>query len=190
MASARLIVQRYAQALHSLASEGGALEAVDSQLSALHELLAETPELAEQLANPRLTREVKTRVLTQLLPAGEGSDLVRKVALLLTRNGRAALLSVLKEVYDEIAMAAAGRQVARVKSSHALDDATRQRIQASLAALTGNSITLEEAVDASLLGGVTVQIGSKLIDGSLRGRLEKIQDKLLRAPIASVSADA
>lgn len=190
MASARLIVQRYAQALHSLASETGALEAVDSDLQVLDELLSESPELAEQLANPRLTREVKERVLTQLLAGAEGSSLVQRVALLMTRKGRAGLLTELRPIYAEIAMAAAGRQVARVTSAQGLDEGTRQQLGERLGALTGNSITLEETVDASLLGGVTVQIGSKLIDGSLRGRLEKIQDTLMRAPIASAGTDA
>ncbi len=188
MASTRLIVNRYALALHGLASEQGSLEQVEAQLEDLAANLASSDELRRQLANPRLGRETKKAVLSQLL--GDGvDDRLRATVMLMANKGRAGLLSELQPALADIAMAASGQAVASVVSATALDDDTRQRLIAQLQQLSGKDITLEESVDESLLGGVSVQIGSRMIDGSLKRRLEVLEHKMLDAHIA-LSSDA
>ena len=188
MASTRLIVNRYALALHGLASEAGSLEQVGAQLDDLAANLASSDELRGELANPRLGRETKKAVLSQLL--GEGVEAhLRATVMLMADKGRAGLLDELQPALAEIAMTASGRAVASVVSATALDDDTRQRLVAQLQQLSGKDITLEENVDESLLGGVSVQIGSRMIDGSLKRRLEVLEHKMLAAQIA-LSSDA
>jgi F-type H+-transporting ATPase subunit delta len=102
-------------------------------------------------------------------------------------KGRAGLLAELKPAFDEIAMAASGRAVASVTSATPLDDAVRTRLTAQLGDLTGKHITLEETVDESLLGGISVRIGSRMIDGSLKRRLEMLEHTMLGAHIALAS---
>lgn len=183
MASSRLIVNRYAQALHGLASEAGLLEQVEAQLEDLAANLATSAELRRQLANPRLGRETKKAVLSQIL--GDGADdRLRRTVMLMADKGRAGLLGELQPALAEIAMAASGQAVATVASAVALDDSTRERLTAQLRQLTGKDITLEETVDESLLGGVSVRIGSRMIDGSLKRRLEMLEQKMLGAHIA------
>ena len=186
MASAELIVQRYAQALHALATGSGLHEQVEAQLTDLDTMLADNVDLRRQLDDPRLGRQAKKAVLRQLL--GDACcDVLRNTVLLMTDKGRAGLLPVLRGAYDRIAMAAAGRAVAHVQTAAPLDDATRSRLLEQLAAATGKSISIRETVDESLIGGLRVIIGSRMIDGSLKRRLESIQDKLLAVPLEPAS---
>jgi len=183
MASGTVILQRYAHALLDLAREAGVQEQVEAELQDLHAMLAENEGLRANLADPRITREVKRNVLTTLLGAG-ASDLVRRTVLLLASKGRAGLLPEFAGVYDEVAMKAAGRAVARLQTAVALDDSQRTRIREALGRLTGLEVSLDESVDESLLGGLRVTVGSRMIDGSLRRRLASLQDQMLRAPLA------
>lgn len=186
MASAELVVHRYAHALHSLAGDVGLREQVEAQLADLHTLLVDNEDLRRQLANPRVGRGAKRAVLTALL--GDAvCDALRCTVLLMTDNGRAGLLPLLQPAYERIAMASEGRAVAMVTSAAPLDEATRTELAAKLTAVTGQQITLQESVDESLLGGLRVIIGSRMIDGSLKRRLEMLQHKLLTAPLTAVS---
>lgn len=186
MASTRLIVHRYARALHDLASKAGLLEQVEAQLGDLSANLAGSDELRHELANPRLGRDTKKAILSQLL--GDGADdTLRRTVMLMADKGRAGLLLELQPAFDEIAMSASGRAVASVTSATPLDDAVRTRLTAQLGGLTGKHITLEETVDESLLGGISVRIGSRMIDGSLKRRLEMFEHTMLGAHIALAS---
>lgn len=186
MASAELIVHRYALALHDLAGKAGLGGEVGPQLADLGAMLDESPLLRRQLANPRVGRQAKKAVLEKLLGAGV-PDVLRRTVLLMTDKGRAGELHLLPGEYEKIAMAAEGRAVADVQSAVPIDDATRAQLIAQLAAVTGKQISLAESVDESLLGGLRVVIGSRMIDGSLRRRLEMLQQKMLSAPLAAGS---
>lgn len=183
MASTTLILRRYALAMYGLASEAGVVEQVEAELRDLDGLFRQSEDLRQQMANPRLTSTTKKAVLTQLLGAAN-TDVLRRTVLLMTDKGRANLLVDLAPVFEEVAMEAGGRAVARVTTATPLDDAARSQLMESLAALTGKQITLEESVDETLLGGVRVMIGSHMIDGSLARRLEGIEHSLLNASLA------
>lgn len=184
MASAEVIVHRYAQALHALAGEAGLREQVEVQLVALHEVLSANPDVPRQLANPRVGRSAKEAVLTALLGPAV-CDVLRSTVLLMNAKGRSGLLTLLRGAYEGIAMAAEGRVVARVVSAAPLDAATRSALASQLAAATGQRVTLDESVDASLLGGLAVTIGSRRIDGSLKRRLDLLQQRMLAAPLGA-----
>jgi F-type H+-transporting ATPase subunit delta len=183
MASGTVVLQRYANALLELARDAGTQEQVEAELGALDEMLAENADLRANLGNPRITREVKRNVLIALLGDG-ASDLVKRTVLLLADKGRAGLLPEFAAVFNEVAMKAAGRAIARVETATPLDDEQRNHIRENLSRVTGQEVSLDETVEESLLGGLRVTIGSRMIDGSLKRRLEKLQDQMLRAPLA------
>jgi len=183
LASSTLILRRYAVALHALAHEAGIVEQVEAELGDLDALFRDNADLRSQMANPRLSASTKKAVLTQLLGAAN-TDVLRRTVLLMADKGRAALVGELSAAFQQVAMDASGRAVAQVVSAAPLDDSTRGPLIARLSALTKRDISLSESVDPDLLGGLRVTIGSKMIDGSLKRRLEAIQDSLLNAPLA------
>ena len=183
MASSYLIVQRYAQALLDLAREQGTSEQVEAELGALDGMLAENADLRRQLGNPRLGRDVTKRILADLI-GDAPNDLLRRTLMLMADKGRAGLLPEFASAYNEVAMIAAGRQIAKVASAAPLDDQMRGGLKARLEALTGKEIIISESVDESLLGGLRVTIGSRMIDGSLKRRLAVLETNMLNAPLA------
>ncbi|GJM20559.1 MAG: ATP synthase subunit delta [Planctomycetota bacterium] len=183
MASSTLILRRYAVALHALAQEAGIVEAVEAELADLDAVFSQSADLRDQMANPRLSATTKKAVLLQLLGAAN-TDVLRRTVLLMADKGRAALVGELHAAFQTVSMEASGRAVADVVSAAPLDDAARGQLIARLSDLTKRDISLSESVDPDLLGGLRVTIGSKMIDGSLKRRLETIQDSLLNAPLA------
>lgn len=186
MASTQLILNRYAKALYQLAHEHGTTEQVEAGLVDLDAVLKENADLQGQLSNPRLGRDAKRSILLQIM--GDGvSDLLRRTVLLLVDKGRAGLLSGFNDVFNAVAMEASGHVVARVTSATPLDDGARMTLREQLSRITGKTVSITEDVDASLLGGVRVIIGSRMIDGSLSRRLQLLQAQLLQTPITGVT---
>ncbi|HZL98798.1 MAG TPA: ATP synthase F1 subunit delta [Planctomycetota bacterium] len=183
MATGTLVLGRYAAALLALASQAQAVERVRSDLGALSAAIAADGRLTAALASPRVTREQKRR-LVQAALGGTAHDLVRRTALLLVDKGRAGLLAQFGGVFDEAAREAEGLAVARVVSAAPLDASVRQALVERLGALSGRTVSLEERVDAELLGGLRVVIGSQMIDGSVARRLDELRARLLQAPVA------
>ncbi len=188
MASTRLVLNRYATALFQLAHEHGTTEQVEAELVDLDAVLSENADLRHNLANPRIGRDAKKKILMQVMGGGV-SDLLRRTVMLLVDKGRAGLLHEFAEVFEAVAMEASGRAVAQVASASPLDDGARNRLREQLKRITGKDVSLTESVDESLLGGLRVIVGSRMIDGSLRRRLELIQARLLQAPVRGASAD-
>lgn len=182
MASGNLVIQRYATALHELASAAGAVERVQADLVALTARITADPAMVHRLASPRLTRGAKRVLLHALLEPG-GNDLVRRTVLLLTDKGRAAAVAELAEAFSRVAMAAAGRAVGYVATPAPLDEPTRQALARQLGALTGLSVTLKEQLEPELIAGVRVVVGSHMIDGTVATRLERIREALLAVPL-------
>jgi len=179
-----MILRRYAQALLQLATTAGAVERVQRDLSALAAKIRADEGLARRLASPRVTRAQKRELLATALGAGK-RDLVRSTVLLLVDKGRAALVPELAEVFEDAAREAAGQAVAQVTSAVPLEPALRASLIERLSATSGRTITLEERVDAELLGGLRVVIGSSMIDGSVKRRLEELRARLLKVPLAT-----
>jgi F-type H+-transporting ATPase subunit delta len=182
MASSNLVLQRYATALHELATAAGTVERVEADLLALSARIAADPATGRKLASPRLTREAKRELLKSLLSAG-GNDLVRRTVMLLTDKGRAAAVPELAAVFTRVSMTAAGRAQGLVHTPAPLDAATKTSLEQKLGALTGQTVTLQESVEPELVAGLRVVVGSRMIDGTVKTRLERMRAALLAAPL-------
>jgi len=189
MASSTLVLQRYATALHELAGKAGTVERVEADLHALTARIAADPATGRKLASPRLTREAKRELLGSLLSAG-GNDLVRRTVLLLTDKGRAAAVPELAAVFTRVSMTAAGRAQGRVSTPAPLDPAIKLSLEQKLGALTGQTVTLEESIEPELIAGLRVVVGSRMIDGSLPTRLERMRAALLAVPLPAFDGPA
>jgi F-type H+-transporting ATPase subunit delta len=119
-------------------------------------------------------QEFVERTLADFLPE------VRNFVLLLTRRRRIRLLPRIYEEFGQLANEYRGIVVAEVTSAVPLDDADKAVIIRQLSELTGRRAILRTQVDPSILGGLIVRIGDKLIDGSLRTRLERLRETLTR----------
>jgi F-type H+-transporting ATPase subunit delta len=167
---------RYAEAAFGVARRDGALDAwlgaLDRAAALFSDRLAE-----EYLTNPTVPPERKRAILAEALP-GVPPNVANFLALL-ARRDRLALVPEIAAAFRRLVNEQRGIEVAQVTTAIPLDERQRSSIAARLAARTGKQITLETHVDPSILGGVVAQIGDDVIDGSVRGRLERIRRALL-----------
>jgi F-type H+-transporting ATPase subunit delta len=170
--------RRYARALFSLAGEEGRVEAVRSELAALHALFSESSELRHAIFRPLHPVEQRRSVLRTLCERLGSSRTVTSFFSFLVDRRRLIDFDAIFEEFGRLADTAAGRVRARVVSATQLREDQRERLRRALAARTGKQIELEEAVDASLLGGAVATVGGMVFDGSLRTQLAQLHGSL------------
>lgn len=168
----RLSGQRYAQAIFELAQEQNRLEEWDVQLQMASDVLQDD-EFALFLKHAEVPAARKVSAIESVL--GEAHPLVRNlVALLVARSGVDAMPAV-QTAYARLLDEHLGRQRVEVTSAVPLDDAELERITQFAADLTGKTVIVATQVDASILGGLVIQIGDRLLDGSSRAALERMR---------------
>jgi F-type H+-transporting ATPase subunit delta len=173
----RSVVRRYMQAAHQAAREPGAADRVGAQLERLQSVVAAAPELMRLLKHPKMTMARKLRAATDLL--GEELDpTAGELLKSLVQNSRQEALRVAGEVYREVADEAQGIARVGVTTAVPLDPARAERLREALQRWLGGRVVLEQQTDPDIIGGAVVQIGDRAIDGSLRGRLERIRASL------------
>ncbi len=171
------VARRYAQAAFEVARERGQVENWLEELERLVDLLEGT-EAGAFLAAPQVPFGAKEQLVHQAL-AGFLPE-VRNLVLLLVRRRRIRLLRRIFEEFGRLANEYRGVAVAEVTSAVPLEDADKAVVIRQLSELTGKRVLLRTRVDPSILGGLIVRIGDKLIDGSVRTRLERLRETLIR----------
>lgn len=172
---------RYASALFDLASEGGTVTAVESDLDRLSESLRESAQLRALIRNPEISREQIARVMTGLAEYLGLSELTGDFLGVLAQNRRVSALPAMIRAFAAIAAAQRGEVNAEVASAHALTDEQLRDLEAKLRAREGRTVKLNSRVDPALLGGLVVTIGSQRIDSSIRTRLNSLAQAMKSA---------
>lgn len=161
------------------AEKRGGLEAVEEvvdQLIAFKGVLDDSHELQRALSDPRADVDAKTRLAQRLAPgASEESKLLLEQAVL---SPRGVLVGRLIERFAEEVAARRKRWIAHVTTSRPLTEAQEERLQQQLDALYERELKLAVAVDPALIGGLKVQIGEEVIDGSVAGRLDELRQRI------------
>ncbi len=172
---------RYASALFDLASEAGTVTAVESDLENLEAALAESAELRALIKNPEVSRSALGKVMAGIAAHLKLSDLTGNFLGVLAENRRVADLPAMIRAFTAIAAAQRGEVNAEVASAHPLTDAQLAELEKKLRAREGRTVKLKSRVDADLLGGLVVTIGSKRIDSSIRTRLNSLANAMKSA---------
>jgi F-type H+-transporting ATPase subunit delta len=122
---------------------------------------------------------VKTRVVTSILDRTQPSPLMRTFLLLLLKNDRLQDLDLIEARYERLANEYLGRITAQVITAVELEDDQYASIEQKVAAVTQKTVMLETQIDPSILGGVIVKIDHTVLDGSLRGRMQRLRRELV-----------
>jgi F-type H+-transporting ATPase subunit delta len=169
--------RRYAEAAFEIARRDGTLDrwADDLRLAAD---VAAVPEVARVVDSPAIPFPERRRVIERLL--GPRVDPAAfNLVLLLAQRGRASTLPAVAEEYRRLVRRERGIVAATVTSAVPLEPAEVEAIGARLRELTGAQVDLDRRVDPELIGGLTVRIGDRLIDSSVRGRLERLRGRIV-----------
>jgi len=170
------LAARYAAALFELADEKKQLDAVAADLSTLKSMIAESEALRLLLRSPILTREEQGRAMAALLEKAGAGDLVRRFVGLVAENRRLFVLPDMIDAYLAQLASRRGEITAQVISARSLSDAQRQAVTDAVTQVVGGGkVAIDLKVDPSLIGGLIVKVGSRMIDSSLRTKLQRLQ---------------
>ncbi|MEV6210637.1 F0F1 ATP synthase subunit delta [Kitasatospora sp. NPDC051914] len=153
------------------ADKAGALDDVEDELFRFGRVVAGSHELRAALTEPKADAAAKAALVKKLLGGRANAGTVRLVVSLVT-TPRGRSLEQGLESYSKLAAARRGRVVALVTSAVPLSDRQKERLSAALAGLYGKQVHLNIDVDPEVAGGVKVQIGDEVIDGTVASRLE------------------
>lgn len=163
--------RKAAQALWELAKGKDTLE-IEAELEEAAKVLNSLPELKEALAGRKIPPEKKLQVFSKAF-RDKVSGLTFGFLILLIESGLIEdLLSIAKE-FSQIRSKKENKLTAEVITAQSLDNDLKNRISSALSEATGKEIALKCRVDESILGGIVIRVGDRLIDGSLKGRLDE-----------------
>jgi F-type H+-transporting ATPase subunit delta len=163
---------RYAAALFELAEEQKSVDAVSADLAAFRKAMAANADLARVVKSPVFSRADQGRALNAVLNKMGAEALTIRFLLLLTAKRRLFALTGIIAAYERRVAASRGETAAEVISARPLADGELSELKAALKARLGREPRLDAKVDPALLGGLVVKVGSRMIDSSLRTKLQ------------------
>lgn len=169
------VAGRYASALFELASEQNKVAAVDADLMKFQGLYDESADLARMVRSPVISADDQGKAVATILSKVGASDLTINFFKLLAKNRRLFAAPDMIRAFRALAAKARGEVTADVSSAVALNDAQITELKQVLKASVGKDVTLSTRVDPSLLGGLVVKLGSRMIDSSLRTKLSGLK---------------
>ncbi|WP_341735828.1 ATP synthase F1 subunit delta [Microcoleus sp. CAWBG640] len=172
------VLQPYASALMSLAKSNNLSEEFGTEIRSLLGLLESSEDLRQFLGNPLIKPDAKKAVIKQI--AGEDMNpLMRSFLSLLIDKGRILFLEGIGKQYLTQLRELNQTVLAEVTSAVPLSDAQRQTVREKVQAMTSaRQVEIETKIDADLIGGVVIKVGSQVIDASLRGQLRRLGIRL------------
>jgi F-type H+-transporting ATPase subunit delta len=169
------LAQRYATAVFELAAEERAIEAVESDFEQLKAMLHDSPELTRLVRSPLFSREDQARGMEAVLAKAGTSDLTRKLVLLLAQKRRLFALAEIIRAFENLLARHRGEVAAEVTSARPLSNEETTELRRMLKDKLGREPRLTTHVDPRLLGGLVLKLGSRMIDSSLRSKLDGLR---------------
>ena len=175
MASTRAAI-RYAKAILDLATSKGVAEVVNNDMKLIASTINGNLELSTFIQNPTLKVEVKEKALLEVFA---GIDVVTQGLFhLLFENKRFEILESIATEYSKLSDIMNGVEVAKVITAIPMDEALEAKVLAKIATLSDKKITIENIVDASIIGGFILRIGDKQYNASVANRLQVLKREL------------
>ncbi|MEM6596396.1 MAG: F0F1 ATP synthase subunit delta [Pseudomonadota bacterium] len=175
------IAARYATAVFDLANEAKQLPALEKDIDALEQALGESADFRSLIASPIYTREQQGTAIAAIAKKMKLSDTVANTLSLMASKRR---LFVLPQLVSELRARLSdekGEMTAEVTAAKALTKAQQDKLAETLKATVGKDVKINMAVDESLIGGLVVKVGSKMIDTSIRSKLAALQNSMKEA---------
>jgi len=171
------ISRRYGAAIFALAADAKKEALVVGEFGVLAAAITSSPALANALSSPLVTPSQKSATLAALI--ANADPLTQRAVNTIAAGGRAEVIPAIANSLKSMLAAHQGEVEALVTSARALSATTQKQLAASLAKATGKNVTLKLKEDASVLGGLMVELGSLRLDATLSGALNHMRAQLL-----------
>jgi len=167
--------KEYAEALFELAAGENVLEETSDGLVTVVSALQQTPEYRQLLASAAIGKAERIKALDDAF-AGKVPNVLMGVLRMMVSRGHISTLDHMAREYEELSRQYRGESTARVLSAVPLKESEAVAIRAELEKRFGHAVSVQCEVDPSLIGGVRVEVDGRVIDGSIRNKLEQIKD--------------
>jgi F-type H+-transporting ATPase subunit delta len=164
--------------MFDLAKEQKKLDRVHADLTGLTRLTDESPELKRLIESPVISRTDQVNAITAVAERAGLDDLTKRLLGLMASHRRLFALPGVAKAYAGMLAAEKGEVAAEVVSAVPLGAAEIATLEKSIASFVGQAVNVETRVDPALLGGVTVRVGSRMLDASLRTKLMQLEHAL------------
>jgi F-type H+-transporting ATPase subunit delta len=169
------LAERYAAALFELADEGHALDVVAGELRELRAMLTSSGDLMRLVRSPVLSRAEQGKAMAAIAESASLSKLTADFIAIVARNRRLFAVPAMIEAYLAKLAERRGEVTAEITAAQALSEAQQSALGDQLRRVVGGRVAIDVKIDPSLLGGMVVKIGSRMVDGSLKGQLQRLR---------------
>ena len=171
-----VVHRTYARALYEAARDRDRVTTLREELADFVQSMHDVPELRAVLENPQVDRRAKAAALESLL--ADGDELLRNFLRLLAEKGRIGELDELQREFERLVAAAEGQLDVELTTAYDLSEEESNAIVDQIARASGRRVRATRSVDPALIGGLVLQVGSRRVDASVRGRLERLRREL------------
>ncbi len=172
------IAARYATAVYEIAKDGNAVSSLETDLEALKTALSESEDFRSLIHSPIYSRKEQGAAISAIAAKMDLSGTTANTLALMAQNRRLFVLPQLVNTLRDIIAAEKGEVTAEVTSAKELTKAQAEKLAKTLTASTGKTVTLDTTVDESLIGGLIVKVGSRMVDTSIRAKLNSLQNAM------------
>ena len=172
---------RYATALFELARDEKSVDEVKADLERFEALLIESADLNRLVRSPVFSADTQARALTAVLDKAVITGISAKFLKVLTANRRLFAVTDVIRAYRALVAKYKGEATAEVTVAEQLNDKNLDALKTALKSVTGKDVALNVKVDPSIIGGLVVKLGSRMVDSSLRTKLNSIKHAMKEA---------
>jgi F-type H+-transporting ATPase subunit delta len=173
--------QSYALALYELGKDNSELDKIENEIKSMKNLLIENSEFQEMVLSPTVTMESKKKVLLTIASQNNFSENLKKFLGFLAQKNRLFFLDKMIESFLNLVSNNKGELKAKLVSSKKLSDEEKKKIQEELSVDFKTPLKIDYKYDPDLIAGLIVQVGSVMIDTSIKTKLNKLEKKMVEA---------
>jgi F-type H+-transporting ATPase subunit delta len=175
------VAGRYATALFELAREEKSVDSVKADLDAFDGMITESADLARLVRSPVFTADAQLKALSAILEKAGIGGIAAKFLKVLTANRRLFVVRDVIRGFRTLVARFKGEATAEVTVAEQLSDAHLEALKGALKTVTGKDVDLKVKVDPTIIGGLVVKVGSRMVDSSLRTKLNSIKHAMKEA---------
>ena len=175
LSSIGLISNRYASALYDLAVEKNNIDTTINDLNSMKEIINKNKDLRLLIKSPLVSSQDKLEIFEKILLKLDANELTYNFIKVIASNKRFAYLQLIISQFIKINSQKRGDIIADITSAEELSDIQKNEIQNKLKTKLGDKLSLNYKIDNSIIGGLIVKVGSKMIDSSLASKINKLK---------------
>jgi F-type H+-transporting ATPase subunit delta len=171
-------VERYANALFQLAKEAKVLDSVSNELVKIKEILHEDKEVLSAILNPSISKTNKIKLFDIIVEKNELSKLVSNFIGVIVKKNRVNYFLEIIKTFENLLASLKGERVATISTAYALTDAQLDDINSKLKDKFNADFNIQLNIEPELIGGLKIQVGSQMIDSSIKNQLQLLKEKM------------